>query len=87
MESMIDVFEKFREGSSRSTDSSNSNGCTVALAERATRTPYYLSDVSDILTPRRLIAPTRHAREGAQRLRQILQMGRPLIQIGHLWTC
>ena len=61
--------------SSRSTNSSDSNDRTMALAEQAARTSDYLSDVSDILIPRRLIAPTGHAREGAQRLRRILQMG------------
>ncbi|GMN44763.1 hypothetical protein TIFTF001_013966 [Ficus carica] len=48
---------------------------TVASAEQEARTPDYLSDVSDIPISKRLGAPTGHAREGTQRLRQILQMG------------
>ncbi|GMN38576.1 hypothetical protein TIFTF001_007813 [Ficus carica] len=61
-------------GSSGSTDSSDSSDRTVASAEQVARTLHYLSDVSDIPTPRRLVAPTGYAREGIQRLRQIMQM-------------
>ncbi|GMN60541.1 hypothetical protein TIFTF001_029627 [Ficus carica] len=62
-------------GFSGSTNSSNSNDRTVASTEQAMKTPDYLSDVSDIPTPRSLVTPTGHALEGIQRLRQILQMG------------
>ncbi|GMN61638.1 hypothetical protein TIFTF001_030720 [Ficus carica] len=58
--------------SSGSTVSSDSSDRTVASAELATTTLDYLSDVFDIFTPRRLVAPTRHVLEGARRLRQIL---------------
>lgn len=62
-------------GSSRSIDSSDSSDFTGAPAGQDRRTMDNLSDISNIPTSRGESTLTEHAREGAQRLRQILQLG------------
>lgn len=62
-------------GSSGSIDSSDFSDLTGAPAGQAGRTMDNLSDISNIPISIGEFTLTKHAREGAQRLRQILQLG------------